>query len=44
MKGSVNMALTKEEKAKMGREFAKKEKHTGAEEVQIAILTKGIND
>ena len=44
MKGSVNMALTKEEKAVIVKEFAKSEKDTGSAEVQIAILTKEIND
>ena len=38
------MALTKEEKAKLIKEFAKNEKDTGSAEVQIAILTKEIND
>lgn len=44
MKGSVIMALAKEEKAKIIKEFAKNEKDTGSAEVQIAILTKEIND
>ena len=44
MKGSVNMALTKEEKAVIVKEFAKSENDTGSAEVQIAILTKEIND
>ena len=43
-KGSVTMALTKEEKAKIIKEFAKNEKDTGSAEVQIAILTKEINE
>lgn len=43
-KGSVNMALTKEEKSVIIKEFAKNEKDTGSAEVQIAILTKEIND
>ena len=43
-KGSVNMALTKEEKAVIVKEFAKSEKDTGATEVQIAILTEEINN
>ena len=38
------MALTKEEKAKIVKEFGKDEKDTGSIEVQIAILTKEIND
>ncbi len=38
------MALTKAEKAKIIKEFAKNEKDTGSAEVQIAILTKEIND
>lgn len=38
------MALTKEEKAKIVKEFARDEKDTGSAEVQIAILTKEIND
>ena len=38
------MALTKDEKAKIVKEFAKNEKDTGSAEVQIAILTKEIND
>ena len=38
------MALTKEEKAKIIKEYAKNEKDTGSAEVQIAILTKEIND
>lgn len=38
------MALTKEEKAKIVSEFARDEKDTGSAEVQIAILTKEIND
>ena len=38
------MALTKEEKAKIIKEFAKSEKDTGSAEVQIAILTKEINE
>ena len=35
------MALTKEEKAKIVKEFGKDEKDTGSIEVQVAILTKG---
>ena len=38
------MALQKEEKAKIIKEFAKNEKDCGSAEVQIAILTKEIND
>ncbi len=38
------MALLKEEKAKIVKEFAKSEKDCGSSEVQIAILTKEIND
>lgn len=38
------MALTKDEKAKIIQDFAKNEKDTGSAEVQIAILTKEIND
>ena len=38
------MALTKEEKAKIVKEFARDEKDTGSAEVQIAIHTKEIND
>ena len=38
------MALTKEEKLNMVKEFGRDEKDTGSMEVQIAILTKEIND
>ena len=38
------MALTKAEKASIIKEFARDEKDTGSSEVQIAILTKEIND
>lgn len=38
------MALSKEEKAKIVKEFGRDEKDTGSMEVQIAILTKEIND
>ncbi|MBP5679418.1 MAG: 30S ribosomal protein S15 [Bacilli bacterium] len=38
------MALTKEEKAKIIKEFAKNENDTGSAEVQIAILSKEIDD
>ena len=43
-KGSVNMALTKEEKTKLIQQFARDEKDTGSPEVQIAILTKEIEN
>lgn len=36
--------MTKEEKVKIIKEFAKNEKDCGSTEVQIAILTKEIND
>ena len=36
------MALTKEEKSKLIKKFAKNEKDVGSAEVQIAILTKEI--
>lgn len=36
--------MTKEEKARIIKEFAKNEKDCGSAEVQIAILTKEIND
>jgi len=38
------MALSKEEKAKIVKEFAKGPADTGNTEVQIALLTKEIND
>ena len=38
------MDLTKEEKAKIVREFGQSENDTGSMEVQIAILTKEIED
>ena len=38
------MPLTKEEKSAIIKDFAKNEKDTGSAEVQIAILTKEIND
>ena len=38
------MALTKEEKQKIVKEFAKNEKDTGSAEVQIAILSKEIDE
>ena len=38
------MALTKEVKQKIIKEFAKNENDTGSAEVQIAILTKEIDE
>lgn len=38
------MALKKDVKTKIIKEFARDEKDTGSAEVQIAILTKEIND
>lgn len=38
------MALTKEVKQNIIKEYAKSEKDTGSAEVQIAILTQEIND
>ena len=38
------MALTKAEKAKIIKEFAKSENDTGSPEVQIAILSKEIEE
>ena len=38
------MAVTKEQKAKLVKEFGKNEKDSGATEVQIAVLTAEIND
>lgn len=38
------MALTKEEKAKIIKEFAKSKNDCGSAEVQIAILTNEINN
>ena len=38
------MALTKEEKAQIIKEFAKNENDCGSAEVQIAILTNEINN
>lgn len=38
------MALTKEQKAKIVKKFAKSENDTGSTEVQIAILTEEINE
>ena len=38
------MALTKDEKASIIKDFGRDEKDTGSVEVQIAILTKEINN
>ncbi len=38
------MAVTKERKAELVKEYGKSEKDTGATEVQIAILTEEIRD
>ncbi len=38
------MALSKEEKAKIVKDFSKDPKDTGSTEVQIAILSKEIDD
>lgn len=38
------MALTKEEKAKIVKEFAKNKNDVGSTEVQVAILTNEINN
>lgn len=38
------MALTKERKAELVKEFGKDAKNTGSTEVQIAILTEEINN
>lgn len=38
------MTLSKEEKEKIIKEWAKHDKDTGSVEVQIALLTKRIND
>ena len=38
------MAVTKERKAELVKEFGKEAKNTGATEVQIAILTDEINE
>ena len=38
------MAVTKERKAELVKEFGKSEKDTGATEVQIAILSKEIDE
>ena len=37
------MALTKEEKSKIIKKYARDEKDTGSPEVQIAVLTEEIN-
>ena len=37
------MALTKEQKAKIVKKYARDEKDTGSPEVQIALLTEEIN-
>ena len=38
------MAITKEKKAELVKQFGKNEKDSGATEVQIAILTEEINN
>ena len=38
------MAITKERKAELVKQFGKNEKDSGATEVQIAILTEEINE
>ena len=38
------MALNKEEKATIIKEYGRKKNDTGSVEVQVAILTKEIND
>ena len=38
------MAISKERKAELVKQFGKNEKDTGATEVQIAILTEEINN
>lgn len=38
------MALSKDEKAKIIKDFARNDKDTGSTEVQIAILTQEINN
>lgn len=38
------MAVTKERKAKLIKEFGKSEKNSGSTEAQIAVLTERIND
>ena len=44
MKISINIVLTQEEKRVIIKEFTKSKKDTGSAKVQIAILTKEIND
>ena len=43
-KEDKNMALTKEEKSVIIKKFAKNEKDVGSAEVQVAILTKEIQE
>ena len=43
LKEVYRMALTKEEKSKIIKKYARDEKDTGSPEVQIAILTSEIN-
>jgi len=38
------MALTKERKAELVKEFGKSDKNSGSTEVQVALLTEEIND
>ena len=38
------MAVTKERKAELIKEFSKSEKNSGSTEAQIAVLTERIND
>lgn len=38
------MSITKDEKMELAKKFGKSDKDTGLTEVQIAILTKKIND
>ena len=38
------MAVTKERKAELIKEFGKSEKNSGSTEAQIAVLTERIND
>jgi small subunit ribosomal protein S15 len=42
-KEKINMALLKEEKSKIVKEFQNSEADTGSPEVQIALLTENIN-
>ena len=44
LEGRIIMALNKDLKADLVKKFGKDEKDTGSIEVQIAILTKEIND